>query len=266
MKTQVQTVTPEIASRFLQKNQGNRDYRKSWIAHLSRIIQNGEWMVTHQGIALDKSGNLIDGQHRLLAIIDSGIPVQMNVTYDAESSTFGCIDIGVKRNLADITRFNKKTAEVCSVMFRFLSIGRQKFPTAIEATQIYENGVGKLSEELNEFANKNVKFYSSAPFRLAAILMIMDGHNKEYVFNLYYNLTNLSMDKLPPIAHSLIRQVHNYSINLHEKSYTIARALKVFDEKRANTQLVLTASDLASVVPYARTVYKNYAAQKAKNG
>ncbi len=266
MKTQVQTVTPEIATHFLQKNQGNRDYRKNWVAHLSRIIKDGEWMVTHQGIAIDKSGNLIDGQHRLLAIIDSGMPVQMNVSYDVEANAFGCIDIGVKRNLADITRFNKKTAEVCSVMYRFITNRKNKFPTAAEATEIYENGVGKLSEELNEFANKNVKFYSSAPFRLAVILMVMDGHNKEYVFNLYYNLVNLSMDKLPPIAHSLIRQVHNYSINLHEKSYTIARALKVFDEKRANTQLVLTASDLANVTPYVKTVYKNYVAKRNNNG
>jgi hypothetical protein len=266
MKTQVQTVTPEIATHFLQKNQGNRDYRKSWVAHLSRIIKNGEWMVTHQGIALDKTGNLIDGQHRLLAIIDSGMPVQINVTYDAEANTYECIDLGVKRNLADVTRFNKKTAEVCSVMSRFLGTGYKKIPTASEAKQIYDNGIGKISDELNEFANKNVKFYSSAPFRLAVIIMVMDGHDKEYVFNSYYNLINLNMDKLPPIAHSLIKQVHNYSINLHEKNYTIARALKVFDAKRENTQLVLTANDLANVAPYVRNVYKNYAAQRINNG
>jgi hypothetical protein len=258
MKTQVQTVTPEMATYFLQKNVGNRDYRKTWVAHLSRIITNGEWQVTHQGIALDKAGNLIDGQHRLLAIIDSGMPVQINVTYDVDAIAYSCIDIGAKRNLADITKLNKKTAEVCAVMSRFINPGFGNIPTASKAMEIYENGIGKISDELNEFANKNVKFYSSAPFRLAVIIMVMDGHNKEYVFNTYYNLTNLHMDKLPTIAHSLIKQVHNYSINTHEKNYTIARALKVFDQSRAKTQLVLTANDLSNVVPYVKNVYKNY--------
>lgn len=258
MLTRIETVTPEMASCFLQNNKGNRDYRKGWVSELSRYIKNNEWKVTHQGIAFDKSGNLIDGQHRLLAIIDSGIAVRINVTYDADDDIYGYIDLGVKRTLADITRLNKKTADVCALISRFINSGYGRKPTANEAFKIYENGVGKLSDELNEFAGKNVKFYSSAPFRLAAVIMVMDGHDKEYVFNTYYNLINLYMDKLPLIAHNLIKQVYNNSINTHEKNYTIARAFKVFDERRANQKLVLSDNDLLNVTPYIKAVYKNY--------
>ncbi len=258
MKTQIQTVTPEIAAHFLQKNKNNRDYRKSWVAHLSRIIKNGEWLTTHQGIALDKQGNLIDGQHRLLAIIDSGLPVQINVSYDVDASTFSCIDIGVKRNLADITKFSKKTSEVCAFMGRFLSASYAKITTAAQAKEIYDNGIGKISDELNEFSNKNIKFYSSVPFRLSAVILVMDGHDKEYVFNTYYNLVNLNMAKLPPIAHSLIKQVYDNNINTHDKHYTVGRAFKVFDESRKNSKLVLSDNDLKNVVPYVRSVYSTY--------
>ena len=258
MKTQIQTVTPEIAAHFLQKNKGNRDYRKKWVAHLSNIIKTGEWLTTHQGIALDKDGNLIDGQHRLLAIIDSGLPVQINVSYDVDANTFSCIDIGVKRNLADITRFSKKTAEVCAFMARFLDGSFATIPTAAKAEEIYDNGIGKLSDELNEFCNKNIKFYSSVPFRLAAVIMVMDGHDKEYVFNTYHNVVNLHMAKLPPIAHSLIKQVHDNNINTHDKHYTVGRAFKVFDENRKNSKLVLSDNDLKNVVPYVRNVYSTY--------
>lgn len=255
METQVQTVTPEIASFFLQKNIGNRDYRKSWVTHLSNSIKNGEWLTTHQGIAFDKDGNLIDGQHRLLAIIESGLSVRINVSYDVPANAFTCIDVGVKRNLSDITKFNKKTAEVCSFMNRFLNPSFTRIPTAAKAQEIYENGIGKISDELNEFANKNVKFYSSVPFRLAAVILVMDGHDKEYVFNTYYNLVNLFMEKLPPIAHSLIKQVHNNSINTHDKHYTVARALKVLNKDCANLRLVLTDNDLFNVVPFVKNVY-----------
>lgn len=258
MRTQIQIVTPEIAAHFLQKNKDNRDYRKKWVAHLSNIIKTGEWLTTHQGIALDKDGNLIDGQHRLLAIIDSGLPVQINVSYDVDANTFSCIDIGVKRNLADITRFSKKTAEVCAFMARFLEGGFATIPTAAKAEEIYDNGIGKLSDELNEFCNKNIKFYSSVPFRLAAVIMVMDGHDKEYVFNTYHNLVNLHMAKLPPIAHSLIKQVHDNNINTHDKHYTVGRAFKVFDENRKVSKLLLSDNDLKNVVPYVRNVYSTY--------
>ena len=258
MKTQIQTITPEIATLFLQNHVGNRDYRKNWVSELSRMIKRGEWLVTHQGIALDKSGNLIDGQHRLKAIIESGIPVQINVSYDVDAITYTCIDRGVKRNLADITRFSTKTAEVVGFMSRFLQIGFGNNPTSAIAQEIYDNGVGEISDELNAYASKNMKFYSSAAFRVAAVVSVMDGRNKDYVFNTYSNLINMHMDRLPPIAHSLMKQVHNYNISTHDKPHTVARALKIFDPKRANSQLVLTANDVANVIPYVRNVYKNY--------
>ena len=258
MKTQVQTVTPEMAAHFLQKNINNRVYRKNWVTHLSNVIKNGEWLVTHQGIAFDKNKNLIDGQHRLLAIIESGIPVKINVTFDAGEDTFSCIDTGVKRTLSDSTRFPKRTAEVCAFMGRFLNGSFKTILTASAANEIYNNGIGKYSNELNDFCNKNIKFYSSVPFRLAAVIMVMDGHDKEYVFNTYYNLVNLHMAKLPPIAHSLIKQVHDNNINTHEKHYTVGRAFKVLDVKRQNSKLVLSENDLANVVPYVKNVYKNY--------
>lgn len=46
----------------------------------ARTMRAGQWMLTHQGIAIDTNGELIDGVHRLLAIVQSGVPVQMLVT------------------------------------------------------------------------------------------------------------------------------------------------------------------------------------------
>lgn len=60
--------------------------------------------MTHQGIAFDENGELVDGQHRLNAIVEANIPVQMNVTYNvhrAPGEVF-TIDMGRKRTYANI--------------------------------------------------------------------------------------------------------------------------------------------------------------------
>jgi hypothetical protein len=58
--------------------------------------------VTHQGIAFDTNQALVDGQHRLAAIIEADLPVQMTVFSDVEPDTFDVLDTGKRRNVADV--------------------------------------------------------------------------------------------------------------------------------------------------------------------
>ena len=65
-----------------------------WVNHLATLIKNGEFTLTHQGIAFDEDGNLIDGQHRLHAIIKAGIAVKMEVSSGWPRSNILAIDVG----------------------------------------------------------------------------------------------------------------------------------------------------------------------------
>lgn len=63
----------------------------------------GEWDPNNgECIKIAKDGTLIDGQHRLYAIIKAGIPVQVMVMVGLDLSAQDTIDRGRKRNLADI--------------------------------------------------------------------------------------------------------------------------------------------------------------------
>ena len=84
MKINVETITPDIAKQWLTKNVNNRKLRSATCAKYARDIKQGNWRLTHQGIAFDKSGNLVDGQHRLQAIIQAGMPVPMVVAYGSD--------------------------------------------------------------------------------------------------------------------------------------------------------------------------------------
>ena len=67
------------------------------------ILQSGNWQLTHQGIAFDKNGVLIDGQHRLWAIVEADVKAPLLVTRGVEPETQEAIDDSVRSHL-DILR------------------------------------------------------------------------------------------------------------------------------------------------------------------
>jgi hypothetical protein len=71
IETKMMWVTPEIAKKYLERNTENRTLRPHWVNTLALAIKNNEFITTHQSIAFSKSGRLLDGQHRLHAIIQA---------------------------------------------------------------------------------------------------------------------------------------------------------------------------------------------------
>lgn len=122
--TELVTITPDMARNWLECNTKNRKLRPSFVEKLARDIENGKCMLTHQGIAFDSEGTLIDGQHRLHAICKANIPVQMMVTRGFAPNTISMVDIGTTRKLSDIIRWQTdeawRNAKQVQALARFL--------------------------------------------------------------------------------------------------------------------------------------------------
>ena len=109
MRSEILKITPEMAKAFLERNmKNNRRVNHDTVKRYARIMKGGGWNLTHQGIAFDENGELIDGQHRLQAIIIANVPVTMMVTYgvphtDGEAFT---IDAGRKRTVQNIMQIS----------------------------------------------------------------------------------------------------------------------------------------------------------------
>ena len=102
METKIQKITPKMAAKWLaENNDGNRGIRKDRVALLVRAILGNRWVPTHQGIAFDTDGNLIDGQHRLSAIVEAGQPVQLMVTTGLPREAMIAMDRGAVRDTGD---------------------------------------------------------------------------------------------------------------------------------------------------------------------
>lgn len=102
MEFSVEEVTPELAAEWLElAADKNRRLSKVTMTSYAMQMKEGEWVLTHQGIAFDHLGRLHDGQHRLWAVIESGRPIKMLVARGVDPATFAVLDTGKKRGPAD---------------------------------------------------------------------------------------------------------------------------------------------------------------------
>lgn len=98
------TMTPEWASRILEHNTHNRSVRHGMVRQIASDIVCGRWLLTPQTVSIATDGRLIDGQHRLMAVVQAGEPVQMMLATDCPSECFAAIDTGQSRTPGDILK------------------------------------------------------------------------------------------------------------------------------------------------------------------
>jgi len=79
MQFKVMQVTPEIAASWLDNNGMNRKISKAHTSKLADVMNRGKWVLNGQSISFDENGRLLDGQHRLSAVVMSGKTVQMTI-------------------------------------------------------------------------------------------------------------------------------------------------------------------------------------------
>lgn len=120
MQIKAGPITPEMAKKLLENNRTNRRFRPRWARALASRMARGEWRLTHQGIAISKTGAITDGQHRLAAIQIYGQPVMMMVARDVPEDTFGVLDQGLRRSVEDHFGGKKELIQPASFLSRIV--------------------------------------------------------------------------------------------------------------------------------------------------
>ncbi len=127
--TAIETVTDEVARQLLATNHPkNRAVRESWVEFLAEQIRQGTWKTSHQGIAISDKGELLDGQHRLHAVVLTGIPIRVMVTRNVPSDTFRVMDGGVGRTHFDRLHLVNDPASnrrICTMINSFVRSARR---------------------------------------------------------------------------------------------------------------------------------------------
>ena len=96
-------VTPTIATDWITRNRSkNRKISTAAVMKYAEDIRAGRWLVNGEAIVLGKTGNILDGQHRLLAVIEAGRPIETFVISQIDDDSFQTLDSGKPRTPADV--------------------------------------------------------------------------------------------------------------------------------------------------------------------
>lgn len=141
-------VTREWAKNILEcHNSNNRQQRQTHVDSLCELHNNNQWLGENHpdAIKFNQSGELIDGQHRLLAFLKSKKQTMwVRVELDCGEDVRGFIDNGAKRQLHDLCSFeqpdgwrNIKVSGIVKVLALWERGISPKALTAIEAKDFY---------------------------------------------------------------------------------------------------------------------------------
>ena len=102
MKTKLKydevTVSPEMAESWLKDHENIRPLSKGTVERYTANMLRGEWQLNGECISFDLEGKLVNGQHRLRAVIAAGIPIVFSILENVESTIQ---DRGKNRGLSD---------------------------------------------------------------------------------------------------------------------------------------------------------------------
>jgi hypothetical protein len=93
----IETITPERAEDYLAFNRGNRNIVQTHVAAMARDIANGRWMFNAQPICFSRSGRLLNGQHRLSAVLEAIQPIEVVVMRGLPEEAFSTYDKQAKK-------------------------------------------------------------------------------------------------------------------------------------------------------------------------
>lgn len=193
-------IGPDYARRLLTRNRINRKLAPSHVARYLRIMNAGDWDQTHQGIAFNDLGELIDGQHRLEAITQQERAFVFLVTVGWRSKSYRelSVDKGRKRSYCEQYGHKKTASDVVTFITKFMH-GQDVLDQRI---QEYYQVFGELAEALVEYCGRAVKFFSAAPCKAGAVLRYAETGDEE-VFCQYGALAGYKYELMVPRVKSL---------------------------------------------------------------
>lgn len=206
----VETITPALAADWLKSNAPyNRKIRHAWVAELVKSITDGKWVTNGESIVFDEDGFLIDGQHRLSAVVEAGIPIRSVVVRDVSRDSFKNTGSGHRRTGADRLSFievsnatthaggirgyllSKKYRSLYTVETRGGTKGA-KTVADYEIIEFYNNHndlCDRVCFIINSLRHKSNLLSPSELYSMCLLLIIDKGHSEQKVFSFFSQVT-----------------------------------------------------------------------------
>jgi len=241
VKTQI---SPKVARVLLKGNTHNRRTRSRKVKEFSYEMKRGSWLVG-QPLMFSQNGILLDGQHRLAAVVASGCTVEFNVLFNMEQEVQVCLDKGAKRTNSD--------GLVLTGEYHFED---RNFESTLKAAIFgpRERYTITISEDLRTWGtllrDQIVSVLASSPkvknlnalIRGTAVRALCEGHDpervKEFLRVVAYGKDFGKENSAGFLLHQMLRPVKKENkLQGYDLWYAAHKALGVFLEKRVVRRL-----------------------------
>jgi hypothetical protein len=227
----LEIVTPKKADEYLKHNIRNRKPRRQVVNELCTIIAKDEWRVVHQPIAFDGVGRLVDGQHRLMAIVKTGEALPMYVArYRNEETAMNLpIDRQSRRSVADILEGDKKTIETVTAIIE-VAMGRERRIPTIGEVEVSLKSLSPELEVLHDRCNNTAKVRSTQAVRGAVVCNMRNSGQLDLIAEQFRACLLLDFASCKPSVLAFIKACDSHAGGGGaSRKEMFIRALKAFD-------------------------------------
>lgn len=248
-------ITPAKAKEYLDSSMGNRNIRPTHLAKLVRDLRNGTFLITNQTVGFDKSGHLIDGHHRCLAIKESGIGAWFIVVREVDRIALEYIDAGIPRSVRDsiqlLDRYegkdvpNNSAISIAAIIEIMPNAHYFKY-TRHELISILE----RAAHAISPFTSRGGSGVTRGVKTAAARALLTGAHDADRIKDFYHTLFTGVMNSRGDSAavhfrNYLLKSKDRHGSNIEVERYRKAQnALLAFLEKRKLTKVYESKIDV----------------------
>ncbi|MCI1868522.1 hypothetical protein [Bifidobacterium crudilactis] len=180
LNVQAVQLTPKMANELLARNTHNRNVSQARVDVWTEAMKRGEWRMNGEAIKISGDGTILDGQHRLYAVVKSGVTIPILIITGLPRQSQETMDTGKSRKLADVLtlRGEKNTALLAAVVTGLARYERWGVQAAFLSTNSYPVTNGQALAWLEDHPDvhdsvnvaRSVGSHASAPGKIIGIL------------------------------------------------------------------------------------------------
>jgi len=236
IETKLLRITPQSAAKFLENVHERQTGRNSEnvIALYAKQMEAGQWDEgVMQSISIDSTGALLDGWHRLNAVVRSGVTLPFLVVRGVPPTAFGKYDAHMQRSLGFRMGLHKDRASELSYL-----VDLAKWPACSgrkinEEIELAQEAFGTTLEFFEMHAVKQKRRnVTVTPVRVACMLNVHRTRNaemREQIIAAYSMLVAANFKDAPRVITSLHRRLTETG---RERHLQFALAFKAFNPRR----------------------------------
>jgi hypothetical protein len=245
-------VTAEMAERWLGKNTKNRHISLRVASSYAADMLAGNWRITGESVKFARDGSLIDGQHRLVAVImaaedDPDISVPMFVVRGLANDAQRVVDSGKKRSAADsltldgVPHASLVAAAVkllCTVDGGLLFKDRKLSNVTSSQIRAWLSDHPAFEDFIATNRSEIVRVFAPPSIVAAAVWMMRERNPEaaaEFLTDLQ-SLANLDGDHPVMVLHKRLTVIRTNRIRLTERDY-LALFFRAWNTVRAGRKL-----------------------------